>query len=206
LLIVITASSSRHGIGRGESAGITLLCCTGATRSKIPTGSIDKCPHRNCIIHPNQSGTLAAGAEMRLPENVFALGIVLLALAVGRPDIGIGPTDRSPAATVTSHLAQGKTMIQLAQASALADLPAASQRVRDASAISGSANPNDRLRLGIETEKSVQTPKSLRRVNDCADDDECDDYTGLPRSHPAHSTLKNLRTPFIGLSVTSPLQ
>ena len=162
---------------------------------------------------------------MRLPDKLFVLGIVLL--AVGGPDIGFGATDRSSAATFNNHLAQGKTMMRLAQASPLADLPPGSldtnsknsgeidsgkagasgfNRFQDVSSISGSANQSDRLRLGIETEKSLQTPKSLRRVNDCADDDECDDYSGLPRSHRAHSTLKSLITPFIGLSITSPLR
>jgi hypothetical protein len=141
---------------------------------------------------------------MRLPGYVFVLGIVLL--AVGRPDVGFGATDRSPAAMANNHLAQSNTMMRLAQASPLADLPPGSHRFRDASSISGSADQSDRLRLGIETEKSLQTPKSLRQVNDCPDDDECDEYTGLPRSRPAHSNLKNLRKPFIGLSITSPLQ
>ena len=61
------------------------------------------------------------GAEVRLPDKLFVLGIVLL--AVGGPDIGFGATDRSSAATFNNHLAQGKTMMRLAQASPLADLP-----------------------------------------------------------------------------------
>jgi hypothetical protein len=164
---------------------------------------------------------------VRLPENVFVLGIVLLPLAVGRLDIGFGAADRSPAATVDTRTVQGRAMMWLAQASPLADLPPSSvdadsknageidsgnpgangfRQFRKAPSKSGSGNQSDGLRLGIQTETSLQTPKSLRRVYDCPDDEECDEYTGLPRSHPAHSTLKGLRRPFIGLSITSPLQ
>jgi hypothetical protein len=69
----------------------------------------------------------------------------------------------------------------------------------------GSANPIGQFRLGIETRKSLQTPEYLRR-SDCADDDECEEYSGLPRSQPGKMTVKNLKKPFIGLSITTPLQ
>jgi hypothetical protein len=80
---------------------------------------------------------------------------------------------------------------------------------RDASSMSGSTNPNDKFRLGnsylgIQTQKSLQSPESLRR-SDCATDDECAEYSGLPKSEPRKTTVKNLRMPFIGLSVTAPL-
>jgi hypothetical protein len=81
---------------------------------------------------------------------------------------------------------------------------------RDASSTSGSTNPNDKFRLGngylgIQTQKSLQTPEPFRRSG-CATDDECADYSGLPKSEPPKSTVKNLRKPFIGLSITAPLQ
>ena len=59
--------------------------------------------------------------------------------------------------------------------------------------------------LGIQTQKSVQTPEPLRR-SDCEINDECDDYSGLPKSHIGKTTAKNFRKPFIGLSLTAPLQ
>ena len=60
-------------------------------------------------------------------------------------------------------------------------------------------------RLGIQTEKSVRASDPLRR-NECTDDDECADYSGLPRTEPGKRNLKTLRKPFIGLSITRPLQ
>ena len=47
--------------------------------------------------------------------------------------------------------------------------------------------------------EEIQTP--FKRT-DCASDDECADYSGLPKSEPSKRTLKNLRKPFIGLSIT----
>jgi hypothetical protein len=81
---------------------------------------------------------------------------------------------------------------------------------RDASSMSGSTNPNDQFRLGdgylgIQTQKSLQTPEPLRRA-DCPKDEECADYSGLPKSEPPKMNLKNLKKPFIGLSITAPLQ
>ena len=68
-----------------------------------------------------------------------------------------------------------------------------------------SDNPSGQFRLGIQTQKSVQTPEPLRR-SDCEINDECDDYSGLPKSQPRKITTKNFRKPFIGLSITTPLQ
>jgi hypothetical protein len=69
--------------------------------------------------------------------------------------------------------------------------------------------PNEFLlgggRLGIQTEKSVRTSDPLR-CTECADDDECADFSGLPRTEPGKRNLKTLRKPFIGLSITRPLQ
>jgi len=78
------------------------------------------------------------------------------------------------------------------------------------SPMSGSTNPGERFSLGnsylgIETQKGLQNP--FRRT-DCANDDECADYSGLPKSEPPSNkkNLKNLKKPFIGLSVTKPIQ
>jgi hypothetical protein len=72
---------------------------------------------------------------------------------------------------------------------------------------SESANSNGKFSFGdtylrIQTQKNLQSPWRT----DCASDDECADYSGLPKSEPSKRTLKNLRKPFIGLSVTRPLQ
>jgi hypothetical protein len=81
---------------------------------------------------------------------------------------------------------------------------------RDGSSIRGLTNPNDQFRfgnsyLGIQTQKSLQTFEPFRRA-DCATDDECADYSGLPKSEPPKKTMKNLRKPFFGLSITTPLR
>jgi hypothetical protein len=79
----------------------------------------------------------------------------------------------------------------------------------------GSANSFDTFKfgnshLGFETQRRLQTPMPLRR-SDCTTDEECSDYSGLSRSKmhdPAggHSPIGNLKKPFIGLSVTTPIE
>jgi hypothetical protein len=69
----------------------------------------------------------------------------------------------------------------------------------------GSDDPTGRFRLGIQTQRNVQTPEPLRR-SDCEINDECDDYSGLPQSRPRKITTRNFKKPFIGLSITTPLQ
>ena len=81
---------------------------------------------------------------------------------------------------------------------------------RNTTSASESGYRNNQLRIGesyigIQTEKEVGVFEPLRR-SDCSNDDECPDYAGLPRSEPAKRTMKNLRKPFIGLSISKPLQ
>jgi hypothetical protein len=81
---------------------------------------------------------------------------------------------------------------------------------RDVSPMSGSTNLSDQFRLGnsylgIQAQKSLQAPESLR-PSDCPRDEECADYSGLPKAEPRKTTVKSLRKPFIGLSITAPLQ
>jgi hypothetical protein len=76
--------------------------------------------------------------------------------------------------------------------------------------MSSTGDSSDQFRLGnsylgIQTEKSLQSTDPLRR-SDCDKDDVCADYSGLPKSEPRKSTVKSLRKPFIGLSITAPLQ
>jgi len=70
---------------------------------------------------------------------------------------------------------------------------------------------SDQFRLGssyleIQTRKSLQ-PFDPLRPNGCETDEECAEYSGLPRSpEPSRRTLKGTKKPFIGLSITQPLQ
>src|SRR5262249_47023317 len=76
---------------------------------------------------------------------------------------------------------------------------------------SGLSTPADQLRLGnayigIQTQKILQTPDQIRR-SDCPIDEDCTDYPGAPRlMSPKATTIKSLRKPYIGLSITAPLR
>jgi hypothetical protein len=73
---------------------------------------------------------------------------------------------------------------------------------------SGSTNDQFRLGnsyLGIQTQKHVQGLDRFWRT-DCATDEDCVDYSGLPRSEPHKKDIKSFRKPFFGLSITTPLQ
>jgi hypothetical protein len=58
--------------------------------------------------------------------------------------------------------------------------------------------------FGIQRQKTFQIPH-LSEQPDCTTDDECADYSGLPKAKQSKTPLKNLRKPFIGLSITKPL-
>jgi hypothetical protein len=80
----------------------------------------------------------------------------------------------------------------------------------DAPSPSAAAPPSDQLRvgssyLGIQIEKNVQALESLRRI-DCPTDDECAEYSGLPKSGQPKASVRNFKRPFIGLSITRPLE
>jgi hypothetical protein len=75
---------------------------------------------------------------------------------------------------------------------------------------SAAAAPGDQLKvgrnyLGIQIEKNVQALESLRRI-DCPTDDECAEYSGLPKSGQPKASTRNFKRPFIGLSITRPLE
>jgi hypothetical protein len=78
------------------------------------------------------------------------------------------------------------------------------KRTRLAQAFSSDI-PTGGFRLGIETQKRLQTPESLRPTG-CVIDDECDQYLGVPKSEAGRKAVKNFKKPFIGLSITAPLQ
>jgi hypothetical protein len=70
--------------------------------------------------------------------------------------------------------------------------------------------PGDQFRLGnsyigIQTQKSLQTPDQIAR-GDCPKDEDCTDYPGAPRFLNPKTNVKSLRRPFIGLSITAPLR
>jgi hypothetical protein len=80
----------------------------------------------------------------------------------------------------------------------------------DAPSPSAAAPPGDQLRmgssyLGIQIEKNVQALETLRRI-DCPTDDECAEYSGLPKSGQPKASVRNFKRPFIGLSITRPLE
>jgi hypothetical protein len=80
----------------------------------------------------------------------------------------------------------------------------------DAPSPSAATAPSDQLKvgrsfLGIQTQKNVQVLESVRR-NDCPTDDECAEYSGLPKSEQPKASVRNFKRPFIGLSITRPLE
>jgi len=70
--------------------------------------------------------------------------------------------------------------------------------------------PADQFRLGnnyvgIQMERSVQTPDLIRR-RDCPMDEDCTDYPAPTKSGTPKPAAKSFRKPYIGLSVTTPLR
>jgi hypothetical protein len=59
--------------------------------------------------------------------------------------------------------------------------------------------------LGVQTEKNVQVLQSLK-PNNCPDDDECAEYSGLPKPKPPKTARGNFKRQFIGLSITRPIE
>jgi hypothetical protein len=75
--------------------------------------------------------------------------------------------------------------------------------------VSGSTYPTDQLRLGnnyigIKTQKTYYgaVPSG---PSDCSTDDDCADYSGLPKPKQPKMTKGNFRKPFVGLSITTPI-
>jgi hypothetical protein len=81
---------------------------------------------------------------------------------------------------------------------------------RGSSSASGLDNPIEPFSignsyLGIQTQKALQDP--FRQRADCVTDDECAESLGMPkREAPAKKAIKNFKQPYIGLSVTRPIQ
>jgi hypothetical protein len=81
----------------------------------------------------------------------------------------------------------------------------------------GSATSIDKIKLGdsylgIDTQRRLQTHVPSGKV-DCATDEECEDYSVMPRSKShssvgasSSSSVLHSRKPFFGLSVTTPME
>jgi hypothetical protein len=85
----------------------------------------------------------------------------------------------------------------------------ADKKVWNAPSANDLKSQNDKVQLGggyigVQTEKSVRVIEPAKPT-DCTNDDECMDYSGLPKSTPARHGLRSLRKPFLGLSITTPL-
>jgi len=140
---------------------------------------------------------------VRLPNNAFVLRTILLAIAFVVVCAASGLAQTTPIADLpwlSLEAAPGSNSeLGSSGANAL-------KRLGGAPSTSGSANQSGGFRLGIQTEKSMQTPRSLRRSECTATDEQCEEYSGLPKSYPANDKLKGIKNQFLGLSVTSPLQ
>jgi len=97
------------------------------------------------------------------------------------------------------------------------DANSGSKKFRYTSPSYGSASSFDKIKLGdsylgMETQRRLQTHVSSGKV-DCATDEECEDYSAMPRSKSRASVgtssspnLLHSRKPFFGLSVTTPIE
>jgi len=93
----------------------------------------------------------------------------------------------------------------------------ATQKFRYTSPSYGSASSIDKIKLGdsylgIDTQRRLQTRTPSGKA-DCATDEECEDYSVMPRSRSrasvgtsSSSSLIRSRKPFFGLSVTTPIE
>ena len=85
---------------------------------------------------------------------------------------------------------------------------ATDNKVQNAAPANNSIKQTDKAHLGgsyigVQTEKTMRVIDPTKSI-DCANDDDCMDYSGLPKSAPARHGLKGFRKPFLGLSITTP--
>jgi hypothetical protein len=97
-----------------------------------------------------------------------------------------------------------------------ADAAGRSKKFGHTSPPPGSASSFDKLKigdsyLGVETQRRLQTRVPSGKV-DCATDEECEDYSALPKSKSRgsvgtnSSNILHSRKPFFGLSITTPIE
>jgi hypothetical protein len=160
------------------------------------------------------------GAQQQLGQRIIATLTATLIVMAGvdtysqelssAPKPFAGQFDKSQAGEMPSSASQASS------ATALTPVPGPFSPRRplavDADQIAnGLSTPADQFRLGsgyigIQTQKSLQTPDPIRR-SDCPIDEDCTDYPRAPRlMSPKTTTIKSLRKPFIGLSITAPLR
>jgi hypothetical protein len=141
---------------------------------------------------------------VRLPNNAFVLRTILLAIAFMVVCAASGLAQTAPIADLPWLSLETEPGSNGEMGSSGAN---ALKRLGDAPSTRGSVNESGGFRLGIQTEKSLQTPRSMRRSECATTDEECAEYSGLPRSHqPMRGGLKTFKKPFVGFSITSPLQ
>ena len=85
-----------------------------------------------------------------------------------------------------------------------------SKTFRGLSAAGASKTPIDRFQvgnsyLGIKSQKTFQIPQYSWQP-DCTTDDECADYSALPKAKQPKTSAKSFRKPFLGLSITTPIE
>jgi hypothetical protein len=170
---------------------------------------------------PPQGDAAAMGAEQQFAQRmIFALAATLIMLATSvsayseqplfspNPLLGSGQLDQTQLPETSSSAIK-----QDSASTPWAKVPQAFSPRRSFGADvdkNTGETPADQFRLGnsyigVQTQKSVQTPDPLRR-SDCAKDDDCTNYPGSPQFAPPRTTVKSLRKPFIGLSITAPLR
>jgi hypothetical protein len=59
--------------------------------------------------------------------------------------------------------------------------------------------------FGVRTDKMFQIPPASGQP-DCASDEECADYSVLPKARQSKMAGKSIRKPYVGLSITTPIK
>jgi len=85
-----------------------------------------------------------------------------------------------------------------------------SKTFRGLSAAGASKTPIDQFQfgdsyIGIQAQKNFRTPQPSGSP-DCKSDEECADYSALPKAKQQNTSAKNIRKPFLGLSITTPIE
>ncbi len=192
-------SSPHHGRNRG-----LLFCAT----ERTPIRLADTRQENDTLTMAEQK---SAG---RLVAAVVAVLMIMAECARARSDeLRLSPSLPDPAFSSPKLSEKSSTTMGGAIESAATESAAPRNDMRSLQAAPSSGgfpSRNDQLRIGesyigIQTNKNLQVIDPLKR-SDCSNDDECADYSGLPKSEPARRNLKSLRKPFIGLSISTPLQ
>ena len=185
------------------------LCLAIAIALPVPAASAD--PHaelkRDLMFSPNPDVLRQEGQpgrqDKRPPQSSGK---------AAAPDKAAAARTRRPAASKAPaqdwlqdwHERMGRTGAGAQLSDAIGGHP-----VRTVTPVGGASAQNDWGSLGrssvqFRTEKQFQTPEPFRRT-DCSSEEECADYSPFPKSRPSKTTAKNVRKPFLGLSITTPI-